>query len=100
MKEQGTKMNVDIKQSTPIKSEDGNQVFQEAVILRKMSKFLTGTSEDAVIPIPVFIDLKTGKISVDSTIGKGLLGCEVGDLADVAVPAGVMKFEVIEITRD
>ena len=46
------------------------------------------------------LDLKTGKISVDSPIGKGLLGCEVGDLADVAVPAGVMKFEVIEITRD
>jgi len=45
-------------------------------------------------------DLKTGKIYVDSPIGKGLLGCEVGDLADVAVPAGVMKFEVIEITRD
>ena len=45
-------------------------------------------------------DLKTGKISVDSPIGKGLLGCEVGDLADVLVPAGVMKFEVIEITRD
>lgn len=45
-------------------------------------------------------DLKTGKISVDSPIGKGLLGCEVGDLADVVVPAGVMKFEVIEITRD
>jgi len=62
MQEQKTKMNVDIKQSTPIKSEEGNQVFQEAVILRKMSKFLTGTSEDAVIPIPVFIDLKTGKI--------------------------------------
>jgi len=65
MKEQGTKMNVDIKQSTPIKSEEGNQVFQEAVILRKMSKFLTGTSEDAVIPIPVFIDLKTGKILIE-----------------------------------
>ena len=62
MQEQKAKMNVDIKQSTPIKSEEGNQVFQEAVILRKMSKFLTGTSEDAVIPIPVFIDLKTGKI--------------------------------------
>ena len=62
MQEQKTKMNVDIKQSTPIKSEEGNQVFQEAVILRKMSKFLTGTSEDEVIPIPVFIDLKTGKI--------------------------------------
>lgn len=59
------KMNVDIKQSTPIKSEEGNQVFQEAVILRKMSKFLTGTSEDAVIPIPVFIDTKTGKILIE-----------------------------------
>ena len=65
MQEQGAKMNVDIKQSTPIKSEEGNQVFQEAVILRKMSKFLTGTSEDAVIPIPVFIDTKTGKILIE-----------------------------------
>lgn len=56
------KMNVDIKQTTPIKSEEGNQVFQEAVILRKASKFLVGTSEDALIPIPVFIDIKTNKI--------------------------------------
>lgn len=56
------KMNVDIKQTTPIESEDGNQVFQEAVVLRKASKFLVGTPEDAVIPIPVFIDVKTGKI--------------------------------------
>jgi hypothetical protein len=59
------KMNVDINQTTPIKSEDGNQVFQEAVILRKASKFLVGTSEDAVIPIPVFIDVKTNKIVIE-----------------------------------
>jgi len=59
------KMNVDIKQTTPIKSEEGNQVFQEAVILRKASKFLVGTSEDAVIPIPVFIDVKTNKILIE-----------------------------------
>ena len=57
-----SQMKVDITQSTPIKSEDGNQVFQEATILRKVSKFLTGTSEDGIIPIPVFIDIKTGKI--------------------------------------
>ncbi len=44
-------------------------------------------------------DLKTGKISVDSPIGKGLLGSDVGDVADVVVPAGTMKFEVIEISR-
>lgn len=44
-------------------------------------------------------DLKTGKISVDSPIGKGLLGKKVGDIAEIKVPRGVMEFEVIEITR-
>ena len=62
MNQEQMKMNVDIKQTTPVESVDGNQVFQEAVVLRKASKFLVGTSEDAVIPIPVFIDVKTGKI--------------------------------------
>ncbi len=62
MQQEQLKMNVDIKQSTPIASPEGNQVFQEVVVLRKISKFLTGTSEDAIIPIPVFIDVKTGKI--------------------------------------
>jgi hypothetical protein len=65
MSQEQLKMNVDIKQSTPIESTDGNQIFQEAVVLRKISKFLAGTSEDAVIPIPVFIDVKTGKILID-----------------------------------
>ncbi len=45
-------------------------------------------------------DLKAGKISVDSPIGKGLLGKEVGDLAEIQVPNGVVKFEIIEISRD
>lgn len=45
-------------------------------------------------------DLKTGKISVDSPIGKGLLGKSVGDIAEIEVPKGVMKFDIIEITRD
>ena len=44
-------------------------------------------------------DLKAGKISVDSPIGKGLLGKKVGDVAEIQVPAGKMKFEIIEITR-
>lgn len=64
MKEQ-MQMKVDITQSTPIVSPEGNQVFQEAVVLRKISKFIAGTSEDAVVPIPVFIDVKTGKILID-----------------------------------
>lgn len=44
-------------------------------------------------------DLKAGKISVTSPIGKGLLGKSVGDIADIQVPNGVMQFEIIEITR-
>jgi transcription elongation factor GreA len=45
-------------------------------------------------------DLKSGKISVDSPIGKGLLGKEVGEIAEIQVPNGVMKFEILEISRD
>ena len=44
-------------------------------------------------------DLKAKKISVDSPIGKGLLGKKVGDIADIHTPNGIMKFEVLEITR-
>ena len=44
-------------------------------------------------------DLKAKKISVDSPIGKGLLGKSVGDIADIQVPSGIMKFEIIEISR-
>ena len=42
--------------------------------------------------------LKDGKISVTSPIGKGLLGKVVGDIAEVTVPAGVLKFRVENIT--
>ena len=44
-------------------------------------------------------DLKLKKISVESPIGKGLLGKAVGEIADIQTPNGVMKFEVVEITR-
>ena len=45
-------------------------------------------------------DLKTGKISVDSPIGKGLLGKKVGEIAEIQVPSGIMKFDIIDITRE
>lgn len=44
-------------------------------------------------------DLKSGKISVNSPIGKGLLGKTVGDVAEIQVPNGVLQLEVLEITR-
>lgn len=43
-------------------------------------------------------DLKSGKISIDSPIGKGLIGKKVGDKVEVTVPAGIVPFEVIEIS--
>ncbi|MEL7145483.1 MAG: transcription elongation factor GreA [Bacteroidota bacterium] len=42
-------------------------------------------------------DLKAGKISVQSPIGKGLLGKKVGEIAEVSAPAGKIQFEVLEI---
>lgn len=45
-------------------------------------------------------DLKAGKISVNSPIGKGLLGKKVGDIAEINAPNGIMKFEILEISRN
>jgi transcription elongation factor GreA len=44
-------------------------------------------------------NLKSGKISVSSPIGKGLLGKKVGDTAEITVPNGTLKFDILEITR-
>jgi len=44
-------------------------------------------------------NFKEGKISINSPIGKGLLGKQVGEMAEIQVPAGKMEFEVLEITR-
>ena len=44
-------------------------------------------------------DVKLGRISVQSPIGKGLLGKKEGDTAQIEVPAGIMEFEILSITR-
>ena len=44
-------------------------------------------------------DLTAGKISVNSPIGKGLLGKSVGDVAEINIPNGVINFEILEISR-
>lgn len=44
-------------------------------------------------------NLKDGKISVDSPIGRGLLGKAMGDKVEINVPAGKLEFEVLEISR-
>ncbi len=45
-------------------------------------------------------DVKAGKISVQSPIGKGLLGKKIGDKAKIEVPAGTIELEVLDITRE
>ncbi|MEA1787197.1 transcription elongation factor GreA [Arenibacter sp. GZD96] len=44
-------------------------------------------------------DLKAGKISVSSPIGKGLLGKKVGETAEIQVPNGTLRFDILEISR-
>ena len=44
-------------------------------------------------------NIKEGKLAVNSPIGKGLLGKQVGDIAEIQVPNGIMKFEILEISR-
>lgn len=65
--QQQMNMNVDVKNTTKIETPDGGVVFQQGVLLRKVSKFVVGAEEDAVLPIPVFYDPQTGKI-LESTI--------------------------------
>ena len=44
-------------------------------------------------------NIKEGKLSVNSPIGKGLLGKKVGDIAEIQTPGGIMHFEIISISR-
>ena len=60
-------VNIDLKSTTSIETPDGNKIFQQGVLLRKVSKFVVGAKEDVVMPIPVFYDQVSGKI-LESTI--------------------------------
>tara|TARA_R110000803_G_scaffold68700_3_gene130742 strand:+ start:3674 stop:3928 length:255 start_codon:yes stop_codon:yes gene_type:complete len=59
-------LNVDLKNTQVVETEEGNVVFQQGVILRKVSKFVVGAEEDAVMPIPIFYDPISGKILKDT----------------------------------
>jgi len=63
---QQPQLNIDFATTTPVEGFDGGQLFGQAFILRKISKFAIGATEDAMIPIPVFYDLETKKIILDS----------------------------------
>ena len=66
MMKQAPQVSIDLKNTTPVISKGGNQLFAEGVILRKVSKFVAGTAEDGLLPVPVFYDVKTGEILIDT----------------------------------
>jgi len=61
-------------------------------VLNKMEMQYTIVAENEA-------DLKEKKISIDSPIGKGLLGKSVGEIADIQTPNGIVQFEIVEISR-
>ena len=63
--QQMPELNVDLKTTTGIKNEEGGSIFKSGVILRKISKFVAGTDNDAIMPIPIFYDPTNNKILGD-----------------------------------
>lgn len=59
--------------------------------LKKVMTYTLVSEEEA--------NLKQGKISVQSPVGKGLLGKKVGEIAEIQTPAGVTTFKILDITR-
>ena len=52
-----------------IEGFDGGKLFGQAFVLRKVSKFVVGGEEDAILPIPVFYDMETKKIINHQKVG-------------------------------
>jgi transcription elongation factor GreA len=76
---------------------DTSKVFIHTTV--KVRHTGTGAEKHFTLVAESESDIRTGKISVGSPIGKGLLGKAVGELAEVVTPAGSTQFEVLEITR-
>jgi len=76
---------------------DNSKVFILSKV--KLKNVNSGAEMEYTIVAENEADLASKKISVESPIGKGLLGKAVGDIAEVQVPAGIVKFEVLHISR-
>jgi len=64
VQDQKLKVNVSLNKTVGIKCEScGSETFQEALMLRKVSKFLTGQPQDGILPIPTFVCTKCGHVN-------------------------------------
>ncbi|MDR1369686.1 MAG: transcription elongation factor GreA [Dysgonamonadaceae bacterium] len=80
---------------------DESQISTDAVqILNKVKLRNTKNNQEMAYTLVAEneANLKEGKISVNTPIAKGLLGKKVGDIAEIRVPAGMLTFEIIEIS--
>jgi len=81
---------------------DESQLDNEKVLILSTVKLMNLSMKKEMVYTLVAeneANLREGKISVDSPIGKGLLGKKKGEIAEIEVPNGVMKFEVLDISR-
>lgn len=76
---------------------DNSRVYIHSTV--KVKQAGTGAERSFTLVAESEADIKTGRISVNSPIGKGLLGKAVGEMAEVVTPTGSTKFEVLSITR-
>lgn len=65
----------------------------------KIKNEANGMEMDYMIVADGEADLASGKLSVNSPIGKGLLGKSVGDIAEISVPNGKIRFKILQISR-
>ncbi len=80
--------------------DESNVDISKVSILTKVT--LTNLNTNKIVTYQIVsekeADLKLSKISITSPIGKGLMGKVIGDIAEVQVPAGLLKFKVENIT--
>ena len=76
---------------------DTSKVFLYSTV--KLKNVKSGMSMTYAIVPEKEANFKEGKLSINSPIGQGLLGKQVGDVAEIQVPAGKVQFEIVEITR-
>lgn len=81
---------------------DESQLDNSKVLIRsivKMKSIPSNKEMTYTLVADAESDLAGGKISVKSPIGKGLLGLKVGDIAEIKVPNGILKLEILDISR-
>ena len=76
---------------------DTSKILIHSVV--KMKNTVTGMEFTYTLVADSETNIKEGKLSVNSPIGKGLLGKKVGEVAEIQVPNGTLTFEVLEISR-